>query len=437
MNNEQLIAKAKNLPKEPGVYIMKDSAGKEIYVGKAKNLPKRVISYFQKTDQTTKTIALVENIDDFDYVVTETELEALLLESRLIKDLQPKYNIMLKHNELYPYIEITLNEDFPRVFVTRQKSNEKSRYFGPFVGAGDLKACLNLLQRIFQFRICKKKLKANDKSTRQRRGCLNFHIGRCSGCCCGGINKEQYRKRISSLCRFLSGQKKDLIKELTKDMQRAAKDLNFEEAASLRDLVDSLENLNQYPDLDESLTPMAPVVEAEKGLEKLKEVLQLDFLPKYIEGIDIANLQGGETVGSLVSFLDGQPFKDGYRRYRIKTVEGQDDFGCINEVVTRRYGRMKEEGKDLPDLILIDGGIGQLNAALEGLEAVGAFPGLLISIAKKEELIYKQGSNKPIKMSKRNEALRILMHVRDEAHRFAQHYHHILRRKAVFNEKKD
>lgn len=434
MTRDELLAHARDLPDSPGVYIMKDQAGTEIYVGKAKSLKKRVTTYFQRSDQTVKTVALVENIVDFDYVITATELEAFLLESRLIKDLQPRYNIMLKHNDLYPFIEVTMGEDFPRVFVTRRKDNPKSRYFGPFVGAGDLRAALGQLQRIFQYRACKRNIVDGDKRMRGQRGCLNYHIGRCAGCCRGGISKEQYRKRINGLCRFLSGQKKDLIDELRADMQVAAAKLNFEEAAALRDLVDALENLNNYPSLDESLAPMAPVIETEKGLQRLQEALGLSFTPRSIEGIDIANLQGGETVGSLVNFIDGQPFKDGYRRFRIKTIDGQDDFACIHEVVTRRYGRLAREGKPLPDIIMIDGGKGQLSAAAEALRAVGARPGVLLSLAKKEELIYREGSTEPVRLSRRNEGLRLLMHVRDEAHRFAQHYHHILRRKAVFGE---
>ena len=433
MTNKELIEKAKKLPEEPGVYIMKDISGKEIYVGKAKKLPKRVLSYFQKNDHTSKTVALVENIIDFEYIVTETELEALLLESRLIKDLQPKYNIMLKHNELYPYIEVTMAEDFPQVRITRKKNNPRSRYFGPFVAGSDLKACLNQLQKIFKFRACKRKIKANDKKALNQRGCLNYHIGRCSGVCRGELSKQEYRKRITGLCRFLSGQKKGLLEDLRKDMKKAAQEFQYEEAAELRDLIESLENLNQYPELDDSLAPMAPVIEIEKGLTILQRILELKETPQTIEGIDIANLQGGETVGSLVNFVNGQPFKEGYRRFRIKTVKGQDDFASVNEVVTRRYGRIIREGGNMPDIIMIDGGKGQLHSASQALKKIGAYPKALISLAKKEELIFREGYDQPIRLTKRNEALRLLMHVRDESHRFAQHYHHILRRKAVFN----
>jgi excinuclease ABC subunit C len=431
---KSLLEKARSLPLSPGVYVMKNTVGDDIYVGKAKELRRRVSSYFQAKDRLAKEAALVENIDDFEYVETGSELEALLLESRLIKDLQPKYNMMLKNNELYPFIEITWDEDFPRVFVTRQKKNNDSRYFGPFVAAGDLRAALAMLQRIFKFRICKRKIDASDKRRKYQRGCLNFHIGRCAGPCRDAISKEDYRKRISSLCRFLTGQKKDLLNDLREEMKTAADNLHFETAAALRDLVEALENLNDYPELDDTLAPAPPALEPERGLVALQKALELDWTPRRIEGIDIANLQGKETVGSLVYFIDGLPFKDGYRRFRIKTVEGQDDFRCVAEVVTRRYGGIIKRGEDMPDIVMIDGGKGQLHAAADALAQSGARVPVLLSLAKKEEAVFVWGREEPLALSKRNLGLRLLMHIRDEAHRFAQHYHHILRRKALFGE---
>ncbi len=431
---EQLLAKTRDLTEGPGVYIMHDKDGTEIYVGKAKNLKRRVSSYFLKKERQSKDKALVENIEDFEYVETDSELEAFLLESRLIKDLQPRYNVMLKNNDLYPFIEVTWDEDFPRVRTAWRKDNPGSRYYGPFVGAGSLKSAIALLQRVFRFRSCQREISSDNPRHFRQRGCLNFHLHRCSGVCCGRISKDEYRKRVSGLCRFLSGQKKDLIEDLRKDMEEAAKDLRFEEAAQLRDLVESLQTLNRQPEIDESLAPLNPQTEPEKGLEALRKVLNLDELPKRIEGIDIANLMGKEVVGSLVSFLDGMPFKQGYRRYRIKTVDGQDDFASIAEVVRRRYGKMKEMGEDLPDIILIDGGKGQLGAAAAAMREVGANPKILMSLAKAEETPFLSGQSEPLPMSRQNPGLKLLMHVRDESHRFAQHYHHILRRKAMFGE---
>ncbi len=433
--NEKLLEKARSLTEGPGVYIMHDKDGTEIYVGKAKNLRRRVSSYFQKRDRQNKDLALVENIVDFEYVETDSELEAFLLESRLIKDLQPRYNVLLKNNDAYPFIEVTWGEDFPRVRTAWRRENPDSRYFGPFVGAGDIKGALAVLQRIFRFRSCQRHIDlANPRHFRQR-GCLNYHLHRCSGVCTGRVTKEEYRKRVSGLCRFLSGQKKDLIEDLRKDMEKAAAELRFEEAAELRDIVDSLLTINQHPGIDDSLAPLNPQTEPERGMEALQAALGLDYLPRRIEGIDIANLMGKEVVGSLVYFLDGVPFKDGYRRYRIKTVDGQDDFASIAEVVRRRYGKMTENGEEFPDIILIDGGKGQLGAAAQAMVEVGARPKVLMSLAKQEETPFLAGRSEPLPMSRRNEGLKLLMHVRDEAHRFAQHYHHILRRKAMFGEK--
>ena len=432
---ERLLARARDLPDAPGVYIMRGGDGEEIYVGKAKRLRRRVASYFQRRERRYKDLALAENIADFEYVETDSELEAFLLESRFIKDLQPRYNVMLKNTERYPFIEVTWGEDFPRVITAWRKENPDSRYFGPFVGAGDIRGAIAMLQRIFRFRSCRLDIGGAAFGRARRRGCLNYSIKRCSGPCFGNIGREEYRRRIAGLSRFLCGQKKDLIEDLRRDLDEAAKELHFEEAAELRDIVQALTAINRHPGIDESLAPFNPNTEPEKGLDALRAVLDLPSPPRRIEGIDIANLMGREVVGSLVSFLDGVPFKDGYRRYRIKTVEGQDDFACIAEVVRRRYGRMAIEGAELPDIILIDGGKGQLGAAETALRDVGVFPAALMSLAKAEETPFLAGRADPLPLSRRNAGLKILMHVRDESHRFAQHYHHILRRKAMFGEK--
>ncbi|MCD8351732.1 MAG: excinuclease ABC subunit UvrC [Planctomycetaceae bacterium] len=433
--SQKLLEKARQLTEGPGVYIMRDTEGREIYVGKAKNLRRRVSSYFQKRERHSKDLALVENIDDFEYVETDSELEAFLLESRLIKDFNPRYNVLLKDGDAYPFIEVTWGEDFPRVRTAWRRENPESRYYGPFVGAGDIRGALAALQRIFRFRSCQRSMDADNPRHFRQRGCLNYHLHRCAGVCTGRVTKEDYRKRVSGLCRFLSGGKKDLIDDLRKEMETAAAELRFEDAAGLRDLVDSLMTLNEHPGIDESLAPLNPQTEPDKGLKALQEVLGLEEMPRRIEGIDIANLMGKEVVGSLVNFLDGVPFKDGYRRYRIKTVDGQDDFASIAEVVRRRYGRMVEEGTPLPDIVLIDGGKGQLGAAARAMQEVGAKPKALLSLAKQEETPYLAGRHEPLPMSRRNAGLKLLMHVRDESHRFAQHYHHILRRKAMFGEK--
>lgn len=427
-----LLEKARTLPHEPGCYIMKDNSGTEIYVGKAKDLRKRVSSYFQKKDHLPKEIALIENITDFDYVVTDSEIEALLLESRLIKDLHPKYNFMLKNNEVYPYAEITMEEDFPRILVTRKQHKNKNRYFGPFTSATELRAVLNILGRIFKFRTCNKKISEDDPKRKFAHPCLNYHINRCTAPCADKISKTDYRKNIASLLLFFSGKRKDLIQDMKKEMAQASKKFMFEKAAELRDCISALEKINQSPELTEELAPAVPVVAPEEGLNSLQKALGLDYTPRRIEGIDIANLQGKEVVGSLVTFIDGLPLKDQYRRFKIKTVEGQDDFACIAEVVSRRYGKLKNKPQDIPDIILIDGGKGQLNAARESLEECDIKYKTLMSLAKEEEIPFVAPSNHTLPLTKRSAGLKLLMYVRDEAHRFAQHYHHILRRKAMF-----
>ncbi|MBN1257389.1 MAG: GIY-YIG nuclease family protein, partial [Planctomycetes bacterium] len=249
MDTPELLAKAKALPHEPGCYVMKDGAGKEIYIGKAKDLRRRVTSYFQPRDRAPKDIALIENIADFEYIVTESEIEAVLLESRMIKDLRPKYNFMLKNNELYPYIEVTMGEDFPRVLVTRRQQTGQSRYFGPFRSASELRVVLGILGRIFRFRVCNLKIREHDKKRRFARPCLNFHIGLCLAPCTLKVSKETYRKQIAKLLLFFSGKKKDLIKEIQREMEAAAGAFHFEEASLLRDSVTALENINNAPAL--------------------------------------------------------------------------------------------------------------------------------------------------------------------------------------------
>ncbi len=428
----KLLTKARELPDEPGCYIMKDTRGHEIYVGKARSLRRRVASYFQAKDRLGKEQALVENIADFEYVVTDSEVEAVLLESRLIKDLRPRYNFLLRNNEQYPYLEVTLGEDFPRALVTREHRPGKSRHFGPFPSAADLRAVLSRLGRVFKFRTCNLRLRADDPKARFRRPCLNYHIGRCTAPCAGLVSRREYRRQIAGLLLFFGGRKRALVKSLDREMQAAAKALRYEEAAELRDALAALERIHDAPALDQELAPAVPIIDPTKGLESLRRALGLERAPRRIEGVDIANLQGGEMVGAVVTFLDALPFKDGYRRYRIKTVAGQDDFASMAEVVRRRYTRLRREKGELPDLVLVDGGRGQVRAAAQALAKARVRVPVLMGLAKEEEVPLLAGRSEPVRLSRRSAGLKLLMFVRDEAHRFAQHYHHILRRKALF-----
>ncbi|MDA1015451.1 MAG: UvrB/UvrC motif-containing protein, partial [Planctomycetota bacterium] len=260
------------------------------------------------------------------------------------------------------------------------------------------------------------------------RPCLLHSIKQCTAPCNLLINKDDYRKDIARLRLFLDGKKAKLLKEMHAEMLAASKELKFETAARIRDEIQALENLKLRGDLEQHAQPEVFYIDPKKGMAGLKKVFQLPDLPRRIEGVDIAHLQGGETVASLVQFIDGLPFKHGYKRYKIRTVEGVDDFASIREVVSRRLRRLSQEGEPFPDILLIDGGKGQLSSAMDAMKTIGVTPPFTISLAKREEEVFLPGQSEPRRLSRHSFALRLLQYVRDESHRFAQHYHHILRR---------
>jgi len=427
--------KVKSFPQTPGVYLMKDAAGRVIYVGKAKNLRSRAGSYFLKAaEQDRRTADLVQEIRDIDYLEAESEVDALLLESRLVKDVQPKFNSDLKDDKTFPYLQITTHEDYPRVEFTRTPRQKGVKLYGPFTSAGSLRGAIVVLQRIFKFRTCTLDIDADDEQWRWFRPCLLASIGQCTAPCNLRISKEDYRRDINRLKTFLEGGKKRLLEEMRQDMLAASAKLEFEKAARLRDEIRLLETLAERGDLEENVQPEVFLVDPKKGLAGLEKVLGLKSTPRVIEGVDIAHLAGDETVASLVQFIDGLPFKPGYKRYRIKTVDGIDDFKSIHEVVSRRFSRLVRGGASLPDIFLVDGGKGQLSAALDALESLGIEPPCIISLAKREEEVFLPGKSEPLRLSRDSYSLRLLEYVRDEAHRFAQHYHHLLRGKRTLDE---
>jgi excinuclease ABC subunit C len=427
-------AKVREFPRTPGVYLMKDTAGRVIYVGKAKNLRSRAGSYFLQAAQNEYRTTWVHEIADVDYVECESEVDALLMESRLVKDIQPKHNKELKDDKTFPYLMITTHEDFPRVEVTRQPADRGVRLFGPFASAGALRGAVQVLQRIFKFRTCSLDIDEGDERWRWFRPCLLASIQQCTAPCNLRIGKDEYRRDIDRLIRVLEGGKVRLLAEMRGEMQQAAKELRFEAAARLRDEIKLLETLDRRGDLDTHAQPEVFYIDPKKGLAGLKQVLKLAKQPRTIEGVDIAHLGGGQTVASVVQFLDGLPFKPGYRRYKILGVQGVDDFRSIHEVISRRYKRLVDEDEVFPDVLLIDGGKGQLSAALAAFRDQGIEPPTLLSLAKQEEEIFLPGARDSIRLSRHSFALRLLQYVRDEAHRFAQHYHHMLRRKQQLGE---
>lgn len=426
---------ARELPTGPGVYLMKDALARVIYVGKAVNLRSRVSSYFtQAAAVDRRTADLVPEIADIDFIETDSEVDALLLEARLIKDVQPKFNSELKDDKTFPYLEITTREDFPRVEFTRTPQEKGTKLYGPFTNAKKLRGTIAVLQKIFKFRTCTLDIDEQDERWRWFRPCLLASINQCTAPCNLRISKEDYKRDIQRLRMFLDGKKDRLLKELNRDMLAASKELKFEKAARIRDQIKALDSLNLRGDLEEHAQPEVFYIDPKKGMTGLQKIFKLPELPRRIEGVDIAHLQGGETVASLVQFIDGLPFKHGYKRYKIRTVEGVDDFGSIREVVSRRVRRLHMEGEPMPDILLIDGGKGQLNAAVAAMRAVGVDPPFTISLAKREEEVYLPGQSEPKRLSRHSFGLRLLQYVRDESHRFAQSYHHLLRRKSTFDE---
>lgn len=430
---ELAAAKVRTFPTTPGVYLMKNEAAVVIYVGKATNLRSRAGSYFLKAAaEDSRTAPWIHEIADIDFMDCESEVDALLVESRLIKDIQPQHNKIQKDDKSFPYLQITTYEDFPRVEITREPSSSGVKLYGPFASAGSLRGAVQVLQRIFKFRTCSLDIDANDERWRWFRPCLLASIKQCTAPCNQRISKEEYRKDIRRLQMFLAGNKKKLLKQMRDEMLESSKALDFEKAAKLRDEIQLLETLDRRGELETHEQPEVFHIDPKKGLSGLRKVLKLKETPRTIEGVDIAHLGGGETVASLVKFIDGLPFKPGYRRFKIKNVKGIDDYRSIHEVVSRRFQRLFDEQDSFPDILLIDGGKGQLSSAVAAFEALEIDPPILLSLAKRDEEIFRPGESEPIRLSRHAFSLRLLQYVRDEAHRFAQHYHHILRGKSQF-----
>ncbi len=462
----RLLESARALPGVPGVYLMKDAQEHVVYVGKALRLPDRVSSYFiPSADLGPKKQPMLDVIVSFDVIECESEWEALLTENRLIKDLRPHFNTFLLDDKTFPYLVITMREDYPRVFVTRNPQGIRkdgsvapemrgARVLGPFVGSVELREAVQLLQRIFKFRTCELDIVAGDPRNRAFRPCLLHAINQCTAPCAEKISRDAYRTDIDRFVRFVTSKRSAMLREMNEEMDKASAALEFEKAATIRDQIRAIEKLEQRASVRDQWQPEAEslYVDPKKGLESLQKTLGMETPIRCLEAIDIAHLQGGETVGSKVCFVDGRPLKNEYRRFRIQgtgtdasrqraikedrdhgaTVN--DDYSSIREVVSRRY-REAGEGHELyPDVILIDGGLGQLHAALEAFEQLNIKPPMVISLAKKEELIYVQQRREPIRLGRENPGLRLCQAIRDEAHRFAQHYHHVLRRKRTLEE---
>ena len=542
--SEALKEKISFLPDTPGVYTYYDSEGKVIYVGKAKNLKRRVSSYFNRIHDVQRTNNLVRRIADMSYIVVPTEQDALNLENSMIKEYKPYYNVLLKDDKSYPWIAVT-NELYPRVFLTRQRIKDGSKYYGPYTNVSIARTVIELIRELYPLRTCRIPITPEYLAKDQGRLCLQYHIHRCKGCCKGLISPEEYGGYIDHVKQILRGETGELLTYLRNEMQRLAENLQFEEAQELKEQYKLIENYRSRsvivsqtiddidvfgidenagdPDVyinymhvhhgavvrsvtlrykrsmdeplaqllayamdeiketlrvnfDEVIVPEIPEVEmpevsftvprrgdkakllevsernarqtrvddlkhmakhhpeqrVEKTLERIKSDFRLTELPRHIECFDNSNIQGTNPVASCVVFKNAKPSKRDYRHFNIKTVVGPDDFASMKEVLTRRYTRLMNEGEELPQLVVVDGGKGQLSAAVEALDEIGLRGKIaVVGIAKRLEEIYFPGDSVPLYIDKNSETLRIVQHLRDEAHRFGITFHRNQRSKSA------
>ncbi len=502
---EKIRNKIGTLPHRPGIYLMKDRFGTVIYVGKARDLRKRVSSYFQPSRRMgwdLKFRALVDAIHDFDFHVVRSEPEALLLEGKLIKEFHPRYNVSFRDDKRFLLLKVNLNDPIPRMTLTRLKQDDGARYFGPFPNSGALRSTIALVRRQFHLRGCRP-LTPNERDYRH---CLYAHLRYCTAPCIQNVTRNQYLDQVRAACDFLEGHCEEMQQQLEEEMRKAAAAREYERAAQLRDLIADLRQTTSKVHHFERVPYSLPIaIHPEKDLAELAEVLGLPTPPERIEGFDISNISGTFKVASLVSFRNGRPDRSNYRRFKIKSVEGQDDFASVAEVVRRRYTRLLKEGRApartgnesaastgslrgadsdsgaaipaelqrmvndvstgirhgtmdgivgdaaaadalahkapgklqsggiprLPDLILIDGGKGQLSAARAELEKLGLMNIPIIGLAKEFEEIYRPGEREPLRLSHESGALKLLQRVRDESHRLANTYNAELRLRKI------
>jgi len=372
-----------------------------------------------------KTRALLESIAELETHGVKSEPEAILLEGRLIKEYRPRYNVSFRDDKRFLMVRVDMDEPFPKFQTTRMKREDKARYFGPFAHSGALRQTLSLMRRKFGLRSCRPEVPGE----RDYRHCLDHVIKNCSAPCVGRISREEYGERVKQACEFLEGKTQEMREDLKAAMRKAAERRDFEKAASLRNLVEDLKKTTRpakrfFRDLPTTVVP-------ERDLEILRDVLGLIAVPARIECFDISNISDTHSVASMVVFRDGKPSRPAYRRYRIQGVAGQDDVGCMAEVIRRRCARWKSEGSTPPDLIVVDGGKGQLGAAVRELREGGWAEVPAIGLAKQNEEIFRPGRPDPIVLPKENGAIRLLQRVRDEAHRVANGYHQLLMKKRM------
>jgi excinuclease ABC subunit C len=422
----ELKTKARELPNKPGVYLMRDRLGRVIYVGKARSLRKRVGQYFAPSRAMRwdpKTVALIESIAAFETFTVKSEAEALLLEGKLIKEFKPHYNILLKDDKRFLLVKVNLADAYPQFKFARLKKDDGARYFGPFAHGGAVKLAMQWIRKKYGALI-------QGKGGAPKPGDLKYS-NYLVPVPLAGMSREEYLRRVELACGFLDGANKESLDEIEAQMREAAKLRQFEKAAELRDVLNSLRSIARAARERKFARDLAPRIDRAAEMRELQRVLNLPTLPSHIEGFDISNISGTLSVASEVCFRDGKPHKARYRHYRIRTVSGSDDFASIAEVVGRRYRRVLDEGGALPDLVMVDGGAGQLHAALAALAALGITRLPVIGLAKQFEEIYTANVPGMFRLEKNSPALHLIQRLRDEAHRFANNYHRTLRQRRI------
>jgi excinuclease ABC subunit C len=421
-----LKAKALELPNKPGVYLMRDRLGRVIYVGKALSLRKRVGQYFQPSRTMRwdpKTVALIESIADFETFTVKSDAEAILLEGKLIKEFKPHYNIIFKDDKRFLLVKVNLNESYPQFKFARLKKDDGARYFGPFAHATAVKLALQWARKKYGVLIQGKGGAPRPKDMKYSNYLVPVPLA--------GMPREEYLRRVELACAFLEGANKDAQEQIEAQMREAAKLRQFEKAAELRDVLASLRDIARAARERKFARDLSPKIDRNAEMAELQRVLNLPTSPSHIEGFDISNISGTLSVASTVCFRDGKPHKAHYRHYRIRTVSGSDDFASIAEVVGRRYRRVLDEGGAVPDLVMVDGGTGQLNAALAALTRLGISELPVIGLAKQFEEIYQAQRTEPLRLERASPALHLIQRLRDEAHRFANAYHQKLRKRRI------
>lgn len=417
------------VPPHPGVYVYRDNFGTVIYVGKAKNLRRRMSSYFQPSrvhQADVKLRQLIHSIHTWEFFQVKSEDEALILESRLIKSYAPYYNILMRDDKRYLLLKIKLDDPFPTLTLARVKKDDNATYFGPFPHGTALKSTLEFLLAHFGLRACR--TNHPDEETRKR--CLKRIVKDCSSPCTGAISQSDYRKQVDSMLEVLNGKLESVTAEIKEKMTAAAQKLDYERAGRWRDVLNNLETVfgQHNRSFEHAYIPSRSGPEA---MEALQKALKLPMKLTTMKCFDISNLLGQLAVASMTVFVDGKPARDEYRRFRIKTVEGANDFAMMSEAVGRHFKRLLEENRPLPDLLVVDGGIGQLNAALRTLTELDCPVLPVIGLAERNEEIYIPGRTGPLVLDRHNPGLRVLQAIRDEAHRFAISYHRDLRQKRL------